>query len=253
MLVSALLLTTTLALQAVPSSAEASEDNAAALATKRILVLDFESPAGNTQEAEQVTNLVASVFASFDNIEVLTNQDMRALLKLESDRQAAGCDDESCLSEIADAMGAQLVVNGSVGRLGELYLVTLNIFDSSSAKSLGRKTIRASSLEALPPLIDAAAAELGGGISTSKRSTGETRVLSPLFLAGASLGGAALATGALAGGVALFANAQVSDANATGKDGALWAGRIALGIGAIATMAAIGGGVLAVVGLVGEE
>lgn len=54
---------------------------------------------------------------------------------------SAGCsDDASCLSEIAGALGAQLVVFGAVGKLGEATVVSLNLFDSQKAQALGRVT-----------------------------------------------------------------------------------------------------------------
>jgi hypothetical protein len=70
---------------------------------------------------------------------------------LQAEKQNAGCDDSgSCMAEIAGALGASLVVFGDVGKLGELLVVNLNLFNVDLAQSQGRVTIEAPSLESFP-------------------------------------------------------------------------------------------------------
>jgi hypothetical protein len=47
-------------------------------------------------------------------VSVLSSDDIRLLLTQEATRQAAGCTSESCLAEIADALGADVVVSSSL-------------------------------------------------------------------------------------------------------------------------------------------
>lgn len=50
-----------------------------------------------------------------------------------------GCGDSSCLAEIAGAMGAEFVVFGDVGKLGETFVINLNLFDNNAVRpSVGR-------------------------------------------------------------------------------------------------------------------
>ena len=73
----------------------------------RVLVVDF-APKGKVSqdEAELLTSVVATHIANYERARALSGADVRELVALEADKQAAGCDDTSCLSEIAGALGA---------------------------------------------------------------------------------------------------------------------------------------------------
>jgi hypothetical protein len=136
---------------------------------------------------------------SRDDIGVLTRSDIQQAIDLEMQKQAAGCDDESCLAEIAGALGARYVIFGSAGTLGKLHLINLSVYDSVKATSVARKDVQAENLESLPPLIEKAVAELfdmAAPSLTAKKvekpvaqadSTAETsdkKLLSPMFIGG---------------------------------------------------------------------
>lgn len=107
----------------------------------RILVLDIKANDVDPSTVATVTSIVVAGLAEYRTLDVLSGEDVRRLADLEASRMQAGCaDDASCLSEIAGALGAQLVVFGAVGRLGEATVVSLNLFDSQKAQALGRVT-----------------------------------------------------------------------------------------------------------------
>jgi hypothetical protein len=108
----------------------------------KLLVL---SPTGDVPEDKRqaIESLVAVELAQYDRYEVLTSTDLRKAVALEGEKQAAGCDDDSCLAEIAGALGAELVVFGEVTKLGDGLLITLNLFEATTAKSAGRVSIEA--------------------------------------------------------------------------------------------------------------
>lgn len=107
----------------------------------RILVLDMKANDVDPSTVATVTSIVVAGLAEFRTLDVLSGEDVRRLADLEASRMSAGCsDDASCLSEIAGALGAQLVVFGAVGKLGEATVVSLNLFDSQKAQALGRVT-----------------------------------------------------------------------------------------------------------------
>lgn len=107
----------------------------------RILVLDIKANDVDPNTVATVTSIVVAGLAEYRTLDVLSGEDVRRLADLEASRMQAGCsDDASCLSEIAGALGAQLVVFGAVGRLGEATVVSLNLFDSQKAQALGRVT-----------------------------------------------------------------------------------------------------------------
>jgi hypothetical protein len=134
-----------------------------------VLIMDLKPRNTDKDTAQIITDLVASALAkSRPDIGVLTRSDVQQAIDLEMQKQAAGCDDDSCLAEIAGALGARFVIFGSAGSLGKLHLVNLSVYDSLKATSVARKDIQADSLEALPPLINTAVEELFKGIAPAQ-------------------------------------------------------------------------------------
>jgi hypothetical protein len=60
--------------------------------------------------------------------------DVREMIDLDAQKQALGCDQESCLAEIGGALGVPLLMVPSLGRIGDVYLLTLKINDVENAK-----------------------------------------------------------------------------------------------------------------------
>jgi len=113
-----------------------------------------------TTEGALLTSLVATAAAKDPAFDVLTRDDIKNALAVESDRQALGCEESTCLAELAGAMGARVVVYGSVGQLGSDLLLTLNLFDSEEGSSGGRRVAQAGDVSGLAAKIDATTTEL---------------------------------------------------------------------------------------------
>lgn len=108
-----------------------------------------------------LTSLVTLSLSQHPRFEVLASSDVREVIALEAEKQAVGCEsDTSCLAEVAGAMGARFVVFGQLGKLGSLYVLTLNLFDSEAATAAARVVTKGETLEALGEGVDAAVAEL---------------------------------------------------------------------------------------------
>jgi hypothetical protein len=112
--------------------------------------------------ASLLTELVANALNSEPRLEVVSSADLRRQLEIEANRQTLGCDAKatSCLAEIAGAMGAQVVVYGSLGALadganGDVVILTLNLFDSTQGRAVGRIALRDVSLAGLSAQVDA--------------------------------------------------------------------------------------------------
>ncbi len=125
------------------------------LGRARLLVLDLKAQDVAPAVAETLTRAVVNGLASYRTLEVISGDDVRRLLELEATRSAAGCTDQgTCLAEVAGALGAQLVVFGSVARLGDVHVVSLDLFDAQAARALGRVQTRARRVERLPARIE---------------------------------------------------------------------------------------------------
>lgn len=126
----------------------------------RVLVLDLEGAEVPADRRASIVGLIAARLAQNPRLDVVAGADLRRLADLEADRQRMGCDQTSCLAEIADAMGADLVVFGDVAQLGATLVLNLNMFDSKRARSVGRTSVRGADLGELAARVDVAVDEL---------------------------------------------------------------------------------------------
>ena len=92
-------------------------------------------------------------------LSVMAGSDVEAVLGVERQQQLAGCTDASCLTELAGALGADRVVHGSVGRVGESLVVNLTAVDPKSGRAVASVSQRLKGggdeafLDALPALV----------------------------------------------------------------------------------------------------
>ncbi|HYV43921.1 MAG TPA: DUF2380 domain-containing protein [Myxococcaceae bacterium] len=92
-------------------------------------------------------------------LNVMTGSDVEAVLGAERQQQLLGCTDTNCLTELAGALGADRVVHGSVGRVGESLVVNLTAVDPKSGRAVASVSERLKGggdeafLDALPALV----------------------------------------------------------------------------------------------------
>jgi hypothetical protein len=233
-------------LLALALCAPALAEDAAASGPGSLLILDFKH--GNEPDAEQnarlINDLVAAAAERSSERKVITGSDIANVIELEAEREALGCDDTSasCLAEVAGAMGAEMVLFGNVGKLGDIFIVTLNLFNSDKAQSAGRETVRAKDLGELPDAVDRAVARLLGGAPPA--ATGEP--LNVMLVTGGALAG----LGVIGAGTfyALAAGQNnvlaTNDADADEKEKALGVGRGFLIASVVSVAVAAGGATL---------
>ncbi|MCC7110695.1 MAG: hypothetical protein IT382_15485 [Deltaproteobacteria bacterium] len=163
-------------------------------ARPKVLVLDFRDDGVGPNVVRIIHDTLVSHVSKDHRVDVISSEDVRQAVAREAERRELNdCSDESCLAEIAEALGAQLTLYGTAGRLGELVIVNVNLYDARAARSVGRETIEVGALEQLPDPLRLAGDRLvaklglGGRIET-------TRAFSPgpIFWTGAGLGVAGL-------------------------------------------------------------
>lgn len=164
-----------------------------------LLVLDLEPIAVDVEKMKIINGTVVDVLSGYEQLEIVSQGDIRQMVDFEAKKQALGCDTTSCLAEIAGAMGASYVVFGRVGRLDDVLFVQLNLFDSSKGRAVAREEVRATKLSELPDLIRPALGRLVASltgqappppvVATSEPSDNDVGVLgSPLLWSGAAIG-----------------------------------------------------------------
>jgi TolB-like protein len=123
---------------------------------KKVAVLDFT---GDAKLATALTRLVTAELGKDSRLEILSREDVTALLGLERQRQLLGCDN-SCLTEVGSALDARWLVNGSISALGAGFLVTAQLLDTSQARILNRVVLRPRSSDEMMSQAGALAREL---------------------------------------------------------------------------------------------
>jgi hypothetical protein len=253
--VRALLLVGVCALFSASAQGQTSESGDSA---GRILVLDLtgnEIPKG---QIRVFSDLMATSWSRFEQLQVLTSRDIETTLGLEAKKQALGCDDDGCLAELAGALGADYVAYGSVGLLGEVHVFNLSLYDSKNTRSLSRQKFETRDVEAVSSLMDHAVEKmahqgLGLGNGAPESSTASAGIedeavqedsRGPSFLtwSGLALGGVGLVA---AGAFTFLAYGQeqaLVDGVSEDVDQSLFMGRLFSGI-------AIGSGVVGATGL----
>lgn len=116
-----------------------------------ILVLDAEvTVPGEKLDANAFTEMVVSSVSGSGQFRVIGGQEIRTMIGVERQKQLMGCsEDSTCMSEIGNAMGSNLVLNANVGRVGDTYLVTLKLVDGAKARVVARSALQTRDANAL--------------------------------------------------------------------------------------------------------
>ena len=128
--------------------------------------------------ASLMTDVVTTAFSEDPRLDVVSSADVKRQLAFEAEKQAVGCQaDESCLAEVAAAMGARFVVHGQIGVLGDVVVLTLNLFDSDASQAAVRTVVKDPSLSALSDKVGPAVKALVQRFMANVRPGTRPRVL----------------------------------------------------------------------------
>lgn len=114
-------------------------------------------------DGKLLTEMIAGAASNVAGVDVLSQSDVRTALAVEGDKAAlSGCSEEmqACIAEIAGALDARVVLYGDVGTLGDLTILTLNLYDSSTARSAGRAVLREDDVTTIGHKVDGAVKDL---------------------------------------------------------------------------------------------
>jgi TolB-like protein len=131
----------------------------------RLLVLDFRVFGADARLGQIVTSMVSAELQRVRNLTVIARADIEAELGADKQRSLLGCDDTSCLADLAGALDTRFLVYGSIGAIGSQYAVSGNLFDSRAnvARVRFSRTV-GSSEDNLVALIPELTAELARGM-----------------------------------------------------------------------------------------
>lgn len=117
-----------------PASAAVVEVQGRVEAEQTVFVVEVAQAGGDPALGEQVTRLVADAVHDLGGLRVLSARDVEAVIDLEQSKQLLGCeDDASCLARLAEGVDADLLVSGTVGKVGSELMLSLSLVETASA------------------------------------------------------------------------------------------------------------------------
>lgn len=121
-----------------PAPTSAAPDKAKSeKAPLRIAVYDLAVSGVDPKVGRIVTDSVVSELRKLQRISVVSMDEVRAMLALEADKQTVGCSEASCLAEIAEALGVDGLVIGTLADVDGSHVFGLKRIDQHEAKTLG--------------------------------------------------------------------------------------------------------------------
>lgn len=197
----------------------------------QVAVYEISSPPASSDVVFVVRDALTSELRKLEKVSVISMDEVRIMLSYEADKQTIGCDDDSCLTEIAAALGVDVVVTGGLSVVGEKSYMTLKRMDQKQGNVAQQYSATLDPaggeefLAALGPAVAELFPERGlrpgqtRGVDTSLVSRLNPPPLPPaLFWTGAALSGTALALSTFAGAT-LVSEYLAFDALRSGQKG----------------------------------
>jgi len=87
-----------------------------------VAVLDFDAKGIPTYEAETLTERLRSEIANTNAVR-LTDRKLLEKILQEQGLQQSGCTTDECAAEVGQLLGAQFIISGSIGKLGNSFTI----------------------------------------------------------------------------------------------------------------------------------
>jgi len=101
--------------------------------TLSIAVLTLEAQGVDAKLPVILTDIIIHELRHLPNTRVIGSKEIDTMQSYEQKKQFAGCSDTSCMIAISGALGVDKLVLGSIGRLGDSYLLNIKVIDILNA------------------------------------------------------------------------------------------------------------------------
>lgn len=129
------------------------------LFAEKIVVWNLKPQAGVTEkEAATVSSIVTTEISRVSKNTIISESEMRSVIDGEQMKMSCGADDSSCIAEIGAAMGAPMSVSGTFSKMGDYWIITLQLVDVRKVEVQSRVSKRFKGnenalVEAITPMI----------------------------------------------------------------------------------------------------
>ena len=105
----------------------------------KIAVMDFNASGVEKDLAKNISDIVTVELKQFKGFQIISSQEIMAMINFETVKQGVGCEDDSCFAEIGNALGVGFLVSGGVGLVEETYIINIKVINIRQAKIVGRE------------------------------------------------------------------------------------------------------------------
>lgn len=84
--------------------------------------------------ARIVMGALVTEMRKLQGLAVLSTDEVKAMVAQAADQALLGCDDKACLSELAEAIGADILVIGTIARVGDEHVFSMRRIDQALGK-----------------------------------------------------------------------------------------------------------------------
>ncbi|MBN2360629.1 MAG: hypothetical protein JXR83_14330 [Deltaproteobacteria bacterium] len=138
-----------------PASAPAS---APAAPRQRVAIFDLRAPGLPDAARRGLMDVLTKAVAEAPGLSVISRDEIAAMLDAETQKQLMGCDQSSCLAEIAGALDVDFIISAAVTPLGQGSVVSLQFINQRFANVMNRCALTwPGDPRQLPEVIEAAA------------------------------------------------------------------------------------------------
>ncbi len=106
-----------------------SQDSPVALA-----VIDFNAPDLTSSAVVTLSNMVRKEILKLGSYTVVDRNNMETILKEQGFQTSGACNDVMCMVQAGQILGVQKMVGGNIGKLGNKYIIDLQIIDVQNGK-----------------------------------------------------------------------------------------------------------------------
>ncbi len=134
---------TTTAAPAAPAVAPPPSEKKSLLPAKtkpRLLVMDLTDKGAGPEVTNSITQAVqGQAVASYGAGDAITSTQIKILLDTQANQQLAGCDTELCMTDIGKLIEADLILGGTVTKVGDDVVITLLSVTPADGKRVGQE------------------------------------------------------------------------------------------------------------------
>lgn len=112
-----------------------------ARAATSVAVLPVNATDPNIQKtADLLTDVITTEAGKRTDLKIIGSNELKNLVSFEQQKSLVGCTNDSCLAEIGAALGVDAILTGSIGQLGNRYVLNLQLLNARKADPLARAT-----------------------------------------------------------------------------------------------------------------